>query len=73
MATPGQVLATLAALAPDSQPVVHADGPGAHIERRMALHRAEWDITEAFDTKWGERQTELAVELILDAQRRMSG
>ena len=51
---------------------VHPDGPDAHIERRLALHRAGWEITEAFDTKWGERRTELAVELILDAQRRMS-
>lgn len=50
---------------------VHPDGPDAHIERRIALHRAGWEIEEAFDTKWGERLTELAVELILDARRRM--
>jgi len=51
---------------------VHADGPDAHIERRLALHRAGWEIEEVFETKWGERRTELAVELILDAQRRVS-
>jgi hypothetical protein len=52
---------------------VHPDGPEAHIERRLALQRAGWEITEAFDTKWGERRTELAVELILDARRRVPG
>ncbi|HEX6657728.1 MAG TPA: DEAD/DEAH box helicase, partial [Ilumatobacter sp.] len=50
---------------------VHPEGPDAHIERRIALHRAGWEITEAFDTRWGERRTELAVELILEAQRRV--
>jgi hypothetical protein len=32
---------------------------------------AAWDITEAFDTRWRERRTELTVELVPEAQRRM--
>jgi len=50
---------------------VHPEGPDAHIDRRIALHRAGWQIEEAFDTRWGERRTELAVELILEARRRL--
>jgi hypothetical protein len=35
------------------------------------LQCAAWDITEAFDTRWRERRTELTVELVPEAQRRM--
>jgi hypothetical protein len=50
---------------------VHDDGPDAHIERRLALHRAGWELDEVFATKWGDRQSELAIELVLEAQRRV--
>jgi hypothetical protein len=50
---------------------VHPDGPDAHIERRIALHRAGWEVREAFDTRWRDRLPELTIELVLESQRRV--
>lgn len=48
---------------------VHIDGPEAHIDRHIDLTRAGWTIFEAFESRWGERLQELAVELGTDAVR----
>lgn len=43
---------------------IHPDGPEAHIERHMALHRAGWDLVGAHRSHWWERPGELAVDLL---------
>lgn len=43
---------------------VHPDGPDAHIERHLALVRAGWKIFEAFESKWGDLQADLVVDLV---------
>lgn len=43
---------------------VHVDGPDAHISRHLDLARTGWTVFEAFETRWGERLQELAVEIV---------
>ena len=43
---------------------VHPLGPDAHMDRHLALRRQGWDILEAYNSKWGERQGELIVGLV---------
>ncbi|MGH9185914.1 MAG: DEAD/DEAH box helicase [Acidimicrobiales bacterium] len=43
---------------------VHRDGADAHIERHLALHRAGWDLLDAYQSRWGDRRGELVVNLI---------
>lgn len=49
---------------------VHPDGPDAHVERHLALTRAGWALREIYDSAWGHRAVELAVELAVEALRR---
>ncbi len=49
---------------------LHPDGAAAHVERHLALRRARWDVREIFETRWGDRVAELAVELALEAEHR---
>ena len=42
---------------------VHPDGFEAHIERHMALRRAGWRLTDAYQTRWLARP-EAAVEAL---------
>lgn len=43
---------------------VHAGGPEAHIDRRLALSRNGWELVEAYRSRWGERRAELVVNLL---------
>lgn len=43
--------------------LVHPDGPEAHIERHMALRRAGWTITDAYQSRWLSRPESVAEEL----------
>lgn len=49
---------------------LHADGPDAHIDRRLELTRAGWTLRDAYATRWAEQPEQLAVELALEASRR---
>lgn len=49
---------------------VHPDGPDAHIERHLQLRRAGWSLREVFDTRWGDRSAELAIELAVGHRSR---
>ena len=42
----------------------HPDGPHAHIERHLALVRAGWKVFEAHESKWGDLQADLVVDLL---------
>ena len=43
----------------------HPQGPDAHIERHMALRRAGWDLTDAFQSRW-LTQPEAAVDRLAE-------
>ncbi|MDQ3106304.1 MAG: hypothetical protein M3Q68_00670, partial [Actinomycetota bacterium] len=43
---------------------VHDDGPGAHVDRHLALDRAGWIVLEAHRSRWESRRGELTVELL---------
>ncbi|MEZ5381199.1 MAG: AAA domain-containing protein [Microthrixaceae bacterium] len=63
-------------LAIDGAPIavecsVHPAGPTAHIERHLELRGLGWTILEAYESRWGHRRGELAVELL--AKIRQSG
>ena len=49
---------------------VHPDGPDAHIERHLALRRAGWELVEGHHSRWGDRRSELVVELLQAAHSR---
>jgi hypothetical protein len=48
---------------------VHPDGATAHIERRLSLMRAGWEMVEGHRSRWAEHQGELLVSLIGRLQR----
>ena len=49
---------------------VHPAGVDAHIDRRLELGRAGWDLRDAYATRWSDHPERLAVELALEAERR---
>lgn len=42
---------------------VHPDGPGAHLDRQSALHRAGWRLVDAFPSRWGGDPRRAALEI----------
>ncbi|GAA4601061.1 hypothetical protein GCM10023107_55320 [Actinoplanes octamycinicus] len=42
---------------------VHPDGPAAHLERQGALHRAGWQLIEAFPSRWQGDPRRAALEI----------
>ena len=46
------------------QGTVHRDGPAAHVERHLALMRSNWQVLEAFPSRWSQRRGELIVDLV---------
>lgn len=50
-----------AAIAVDCSP--HPDGPEAHLDRALLLRRAGWHTADAFQSRWGDRLGQLAIEL----------
>jgi hypothetical protein len=42
---------------------VHPDGPEAHVERQAALHRAGWDVIDAFPSRWHADPRRAALEI----------
>jgi hypothetical protein len=42
---------------------VHPHGADDHIERHLSLDRRGWPLSEAYESKWGERRGELFVQL----------
>ena len=49
---------------------VHPDGPEMHIERHLALSRSGWELRDVFESRWGDRHAELAIELTIEAKQR---
>jgi hypothetical protein len=43
---------------------VHPDGPDAHIDRHLALHRSGWTLLEAYPSRWSDRRAELVINLL---------
>jgi hypothetical protein len=43
---------------------VHPDGPDAHLERRLALERAGWDVVDAFRSRWEDRPGAMVLHLL---------
>jgi very-short-patch-repair endonuclease len=52
---------------------VHADGTEAHIERHLALMHAGWRLLDAYPSRWGDRRSELIVELLTQIGRARGG
>jgi hypothetical protein len=42
---------------------VHPDGPAAHIRRQRALHRAGWELADAFPSRWHGDPRRAALEI----------
>jgi hypothetical protein len=42
---------------------VHPDGPGAHLDRQSALHRAGWQLVDAFPSRWDGDPRRAALEI----------
>lgn len=49
------------AVAVDCSP--HPDGPEAHLDRALLLRRTGWRTADAFQSRWGDRVGQLAIEL----------
>lgn len=49
---------------------VHPDGAEAHIGRELTLRRFGWSTTDAFASRWADRDAELALELTALARSR---
>ncbi|MEV4281204.1 AAA domain-containing protein [Actinoplanes xinjiangensis] len=48
---------------------VHPDGPDAHLDRQSALHRAGWQLVDAFPSRWDgdPRRAALEIAALADA------
>jgi hypothetical protein len=43
---------------------VHPDGPEAHLERRLALDRADWEVIDLFRSRWEGRTGALVLHVL---------
>jgi hypothetical protein len=43
---------------------VHPDGPDAHLDRRLALERAGWEVFDAFRSRWQDRPGAMVLHLL---------